>query len=330
MKKIFCLIAALIFIGACDDGDMSFKTFDFSDTNLQDCTEDLTYDTYYKITGTEGLILELTPGVLSKEVVVDSVSGEVIPQIITLSGTARLTYYNYVAAPESGLCTVAEIPKASETWTGSGRLSVITRPNYKNNILVGYYHTITMENVSFNRDGETITINNSVFGDVKSDFDFTFNFKPSDTTEPVVDRCDSSATSLYTVKSDEILMLSVPNLTSILPSEQGEQTLTITDEDDNVNRIIFTIYDGTITEGNICAPPEQQPLTPKAEDRWEAISGTIIIKTTLETGPQYAHKIYLKDVIFSNITTDETFNVKDITVTEEDGTYLFGTWTTTP
>lgn len=330
MKKILSLIAALIFIGACDDGDMSFKTFDFSSETLTPCTvEGLTYDTYYKITGTEGLILELTPGILLQKSTLDPLTGKDVPQEIILNNSAKLTYYNYVSAPESGLCTVSEIPKATETWTGTGTLSVVTRPNIKDNLLKGYFHTITMKNISFKKGDETITINNSVLGDITTTFTFTFNFnEAAPATEPLVKSCTGSTTSVYTVKADELLMLSVPSLAAIFPAEEGEQTLPITTLT-NGNRIVYTIYDGTVLEGNICPPVDGPPLSPNPEDRWQATAGSIIIKTTPDVGNQFKHKIYLKDVVFTNVTTTTlTFNLKDVAVTDTDGNYLFGTWTT--
>ena len=182
MKKIFGLIAALVLISGCDDGDMSFKTFDFSGSPVEYCTAnnnnpDTSTEIYFKRTGIEGLILQLPKGTLKSAPTKDPVTDIDKPYTIVLGSTNKLTYQSYVSAPTS-LCTVADIPKVTETWTSEGTLLVSTVATYKDDKLTGYIHTITMQNVSFKNGDETITIVDSPFGDITKANGFTFNFIP--------------------------------------------------------------------------------------------------------------------------------------------------------
>lgn len=326
MKKIFCLIAVLMLVSACDDGDMDYKTFDFSNQpNPSPCAQntdsEATTEIYFKINGTEGLILELPKGTL-----INSPTEENAPREIVLEGSKKLTYQNYVSAPTS-LCTVAQIPAVNETWTGEGTLLVTTLATKKTidgvEKITGYVHTITVEDVSFKHDGQTITVVNSVFGDITKENGFTFNFNPEGSTEPVVKTCEPGTSPLYTLKNTETLTINIADFDNVFQDVEGTQAYDI--EEDAVE-ILFNVYQNSANTANVCGQGSQVPSQPI--QKWFAVETTNgigkLIVVTDETGGIYIHKIYLKNVSFSN-TQGGTFNLNDVVPTTDNG-YYFGTF----
>ncbi|HYD90274.1 MAG TPA: hypothetical protein VEA37_02165, partial [Flavobacterium sp.] len=95
MKKIFCLIAALSLLSGCDDGDMTFKSFDFSGVTSQSCNNS---NIYFKINGEEALILTLSDGALLNEETVDG------PREIAVgSGGNTIIYRDYEGTVTSSM-----------------------------------------------------------------------------------------------------------------------------------------------------------------------------------------------------------------------------------
>jgi hypothetical protein len=324
MKKIFCLIAALVLITGCDDGDMSYKTFDFSGIEPVPCTTNnddpqSSTEIYYKISNTESLVLTLAKGTLE-----NTPTGNGDPQLITLGGANTLIYQNYVTKPTS-LCTEAEIPASTETWKGQGTLSVSTYENTVNDKLAGYIHKITLVNVTFKLEGsdETITINNSLFGNVDFDFDFDFDFILPPATAPVVNLCPEG-TLLYTFKNSEILSLNVTDFDTVFGNTSGTKTIAIPDTDgvDDAT-VLFNVYSSNVNQDNACAQGSNVPSLPT--QRWQLISGSIDIITT-ETGGAYKHEIYLKNAVFGSLlNTGDSFELDKVITVGPNG-YFFGTF----
>lgn len=332
MKKIFCLVAVLMLVSACDDGDMDLKTFDFSNQpNPTPCTDnnndsETATEIYYKINGTEGLILELPKGALINSPTKDPVTGVNTPRTLVLGGANKLTYQNYVSEP-TGLCIAADIPKAIETWIGDGTLLVTTVATKKTidgvEKLTGYVHTITVEDVSFKLDGQTITVVNSVFGDITKENGFTFNFNPEGGTEPVVKTCEPGASPLYTLKNTETLTINIADFGNMFQNVVGTEDYNIEEE---VLEILFNVYESSASTANVCGQGSQVPSQPI--QKWFAVDtaneiGKLIVVTS-ETGGIYSHKIYLKNVSFAN-SLGGTFNLDDIVPTTDNG-YYFGSY----
>lgn len=328
MKKIFCLIAAFMLLVGCDDGDMGYKTFDFTSVTLQACPDnakpETTTEIYYKINGTEGLILTLPKGALINSPTQDPITEIDTPREIVLGSTNTLTYYDFVSKP-TALCMVSEIPAYNEKWEGAGTLLVSTYPNLdSNNKLLGYTHFITIENVSFSREGETITVIDSNLGDVIKNFNFDFKFIATGQTKPSVEICTDS-NILFTRLNKETLSLNVTDFAGTFVNTTGTKTIAIpnpTGEDDAI--VLFNVYSSTASFQNVCAQGSNVPSLPV--QKWQLAQGSIVIKTS-ETGGIYTHDIYLKDALFvSVINQQDRFYLDDvITVGTTDG-YFFGTY----
>lgn len=319
MKKIFGLIAALILVLGCDDGDMTFKTFDFSSANVENCDNAI-----FKINQnkTEVLILNLDPSALINVSTYNPETKEHEPRIINLGGTGTNTilYRNYQssvnAAQLCGGLTTAP-PNLLDEWKGEGKLSIQTDAIIIKGKLTGYTHQITLKNVSFNKGDETIIINDNNFGSVTSKLDIIFNFVEDDAEEPVVLAC-TDYDLLFTRRLNEALILS---LAEDLPTTVGTKTIPL--ENQTANSVIFKTYESTITNANICNLVTP-PATPKLKQQWQAVLGTINITTT-EVAGNLVHEIRFKNITFSNISTpQELFNLSDIIDVDAEKGYLFG------
>lgn len=317
MKTFFGLIAVLLLIMGCDDGDMTFKTFDFSTASKESCLDN---NIIFKFKDTEALILELSPTALIDSSTIDPATGNHIPRLVPIGGGANngfITYRNYTGTvTKETLCN--EIPPAFpsviDEWKGEGQLSIITTEDRQDGKLKGFIHQITLKNVTFTKGGETITINDNIFGFVKSDLDIVFEFIPQGAVVPLVESCDNGL--IYTRKNNEALILSLPNGT--LPTTVDTKTITL--ETENQILIVFKVFENAVSPNNICNPI----ITPVVKQHWTVESGKMIIKTTAGEGDKLIHEIRLKDVVFEN-SKGEKFKISDITAPAPDG-YLFGTY----
>ncbi|MGQ2983784.1 hypothetical protein [Flavobacterium sp.] len=319
MKKIFGLIAALILVMGCDDGEMSFNSFDFSAGTPSLCSQS---NIYYKINGSEVLLIDLSGTPLTN---VATQPGQ--PRMITIEGGNSITYRNYSDTPSSGsICSfpAPASPTVLEEWTGEGTISVITTViRNTSDIVTGYSHKITLVDLSFSKDGETTRIVNNEFGSITIPIGFTFNFG-IETTDLDLRSCDENDL-VYKRKAGEVLILNLDP--SRYPSSVGTtgpiDVATLTDEG-----VLFLVYNGSIGDGHIC--DVIAPVSPTIRERWEAISGTITIITEEVPGGTGAlqYKIrFSNNMVFEKVsdTTGQTFILSDLVVPISGETdYYFG------
>lgn len=326
MKKIFVMFAVFMLICGCDDGDMTFKTFDFGATDAQPCGEGS--NTYIKTNKSEAMILTLASSVLVNiPTPKDPATGADVPREVILgTGGNSITYRNYDAnVSSSAICTspAPATPKVVEEWSGSGTLSIITTElRDEGNRVTGFSHQVTLKSVSFDRNGETITINDNLFGSIKKPYGFTFDFLETETGLPTVYACDNGL--VYNRKGPLALILSLPD--STFANEAGNKTIDLGGIG-NDNEVIFRVFEGSISAAHIC--DDIPPLTPQVSQHWEAESGQLVINTIFEDG-LYKHEVRLVNVVFSN-SADETLVLYSVAPVEDEAEgYLFGTHTTAP
>lgn len=337
MKKIFSLIAVLVLLSSCDDGDMTFKTFDFSTATARRCTDVEDGELFYKINGTEALIIQLADGQLINSP--NIISGVNTAREITISGNNKITYVNYptgTAPTESTMCTRIDNGTAGsdEQWIGTGVITVLTTATVVEGKITGYIHVVTLKNITFTKGSESITINNNNFGTITIPNPFTFNFS-SDSSDPdatpVIEGCTNND-YLFTIASANLLLLDLSDLDAALEPGVIERPLVLTGN--NPDRLYFTVYDGTVLTSRICDGGAVTSPNPISNLRWSVIapSGSatpsIKIVTEVEVGSTYKSTVYLKNIVFANINKPtETFNLNDVaasTITT-DG-YLFGAY----
>ena len=134
------------------------------------------------------------------------------------------------------------------------------------------------------------------------DFDIeTFNF--SDITS---NQCNSGSSGffIYKINATEVLLIQIPESSFVnqITEIGSPRTVAITGS----NKVIYRIYDGTVTTGDICN--SIPPASPVVVEEWNALSGTIEIVTTVNktvdetqnssliTG--YTHNVILRNVNF--------------------------------
>lgn len=322
MKKIFGLIAALILVMGCDDGEMSFNSFNFSAGTPSLCSQS---NIYYKINGSEVLLIDLSETPLTN---VATTPGQ--PRSITIGGGNTITYRNYSDTPSSGsICSfpAPASPTVLEEWTGEGTISVVTTViRNTSNIVTGYSHKITLVDLSFSKDGETTRIVDNEFGSITIPIGFTFNFGTTD-DELRLRSCPEN-NLVYKRKSAETLILNLDSerFTGYVAGDTHTiDVATLTDEG-----ILFLVYTGSIGDGHIC--DVIAPTSPTIRERWEAITGTAtIITENAPGGVGLQHKIrFSANMVFEKVSDNsgQTFMISDLaTPITGETDYYFGIYT---
>lgn len=336
MKKIVALVAVLIAVVGCDDGDVDFKNFNFPSTTVSTCTEN---NLYYKTNGTEAIILEISPSELYNIPSEFDENGDIIPKevAITTTGLNKIIYRNYNgdASTANLICTDDGLPVTSpnviEEWTGDGTILISTIENIVDGKLEGYIHAITLQEITFSSGEEDIRINNNDFGTFTSDIGFNFDFGNEEV--PVAIACEGiAADRVYKISGNDVLILNFPEGTFV--NEIGDLPAIEFSAEEEEHELLFTVYAGAATSSAIC----DLDTTIEIEQRWRASSGSAIVSTTedpLNPGT-FFHEIRLQDIIFTRIdlTTGETFTLYDVLTPENaqtaqnDGGFLLGTYVT--
>jgi hypothetical protein len=205
MKKILGLLA-MIFIMGCDDGDMTFQSFDFTDATVRSCEEGL----IYKVNGSEALVLELAS---SSFVNVPTESN--VPRIVTIGSGNTVTYLKYgsdlTGNPGDIICNPLPPVSPSEIWASNGgtiEITTVANTDPDNpEIVTGYKHTINLRSVSFTRNGETIVIENNLFGDYTTTPGYNFDFTATTLT---LRECPETNV-LYMTNQNEALRMMLNN-----------------------------------------------------------------------------------------------------------------------
>lgn len=314
MKKIFGLIA-LALVMACDDGDMTFKTFNFGTAAVQSCT---TTGIVYKTSGTQALILDLDPAAF-----INIKTDEGVPRVVTLGAANKLIYRNYTGNVSSAsLCS--DIPPASpavaEEWVAlpGGTINIVTTQRFDDdNKLTGYSHSITLKSVTFTKSDETIIMEDNVFGTYLETLPYSFDFLDED-NDIVLGSCTPNSTTVFRVTGNESLQLLLEP--GIFPNASGTTTtIDLANTTDN-NQVIFTTYAGSASTALFCSTP---PPVLNVTGQWFATAGQLKIVTTQATSGGFDHVVSLVGAVFTN-TAQEAITVTNGSSPE----YRLGTYHT--
>ena len=319
MKKIFSLIAVLILLSGCDDGEMSFKTFDFDNGSDPAWCGD---NAVYKIVGTEVLTFTFDNETAFPNTDDTDVLGVARQLTVTTSGNT-LTYYNYSGSvTAASVCNDADLvitdPVVIDKWTGVGTVTIITNKTVNDGVIT-FNHTIELTDITFTKTGsdEQIRIQDNNFGSVATTRGFDFDFEDEETIPTPIRRC-SNQSPIYKRKADEALQISIPD--TLYPTTESTVEIDISTNLD-LYVVDFYLFDGNATDAKMCEP---NVLAPAELQHWIAQEGKIRIETSI-VGGFVNHKIYLVDLIFykQNTSTPQTYQLQDST--GQDG-YLFGTF----
>lgn len=146
MKNLL-FICSLILLFSCDDGDLQIETIDFDSVNITTCESTITTAStvFFKMNGTEALILTLASGVLKNEASTTTISSAV-------PGASTLTYRVFTDdVTKNYFCDA--IPTASpevlEQIDASNGEILITTIRVDDGTTISYEHKIELSGITF-------------------------------------------------------------------------------------------------------------------------------------------------------------------------------------
>lgn len=304
----------------CDDGDMTFKTFNFDQNAApQKCGEG---SLLFKIKDTEVLLLNIDPSNFKN---IAKIEGA----IINVSAANSLVYRNYSGTVTNAiLCSgVAPAnPVVTEEWIAQagGQIKIITTESKnEEGVLTGFNHQITLVNIKFTKGDEEIIINDNLFGTYTTPLDYRFEFE--DVEENTEIRKCTENDLLYKTTATESLVLDIVNDSIFNTVVDINKEIDFTNNPDNA--LYFNVYSGNVSNSSICSAIP--PVTPVVTSRWTAVSGKLKVYTSFTDG-EYRHKIYLSNVKFTRgDNTGESFTI-GIPINDIADDYLIGTYITLP
>jgi hypothetical protein len=169
MKKIFVLLSLAFIFNSCDDGDITLESFNFTNQQIQKCTDDKTF--LYKINNDELLLFDI-----SAELYTYDVNQTEFPytKSYPISGTTRVIYrlYNDTASNETICNTIAPAtPIVTNEWIATGgTIEVTTTQRFEADgiTLAGYTHSFTLKNVNFASPNNSFSFVEYFFGNYQT------------------------------------------------------------------------------------------------------------------------------------------------------------------
>lgn len=295
MKRFLGLVSLLLFINACDDGDMAVETIDFDAVTAVKCTSK---DVIYKVKDNEILFLEIpATDFVNDETLLDT------PIVIPISATKRVVYRLYSGeASADNICPTVPnaTPNVLEEWiTTSGTIEITTTavkttdPITLATTITKYNHYIVLKDVTFQKPSGPQIYETFVFGNYNTtatNLPFGFNedaaFKSS---------CDSR---VFNISGGEALILDVDNFSTLFANQETTTPRTATIS--ATKKVTYILYNATVNDLYFCTTPT--PATPVLSQEWnavdgiETVDGTIEVTTTSNGPNTYRHTIHLKKV----------------------------------
>ena len=323
MKKIYILLAALVVMAGCDDGDMTFKALNFEDYSAPArCGTDS--NTIYLTNGSEALIMTLPPAVFLNVASPKDAAGNYVPTAVMVGGSSQYTMYyrNYSGTVSSpALCQSSGTPTLLEQWTANGRLLITTTENRAptTNKLTGYSHQIVIESATLSKGEQEVTIVNNLLGSFTTTVNIDFGFDTLVTGEQSVPRRCSSGKQykINYARTTETLELQIP---SSYFTGTGPQSIDLINNAAGDIFLYFNVYERPVSALDVCATDTNN--LPNRTQSWLVRSGKIEINY-VPASNQYI--ISFRNLVFYNNATNasaETFVPLDNT--SEAGVYWFG------
>lgn len=319
MKKIFLALIAMALLSGCDDGDMTFKTFNFSGGNVPSfCPADR--GTIFIVNQSEVLLLKLQPSLLLN-VPSPSVNNVYTPTVVDVSpGSQNKMYYRtYSGTPNtSTFCSSSGTPNIVEEWAGNGTIEITTIEKREDGVLTGYQRQITIRSATFSNGDQEVTITGTNLGAYTENLNYNFNF-PAE----VVSICRDNKLA-YKTNNDQSLELYLEN-SDYLTGTTALPDINLNDDEldqEDENNLYFKKFNTAVTTNNLC---ENDTSGTVQTQWWRAISGTVKIVPTTDTedSTRTNYRIQLYNVVFQN-TAAPTELYRPVNTTGVDY-YLMGT-----
>jgi hypothetical protein len=295
MKRVFGLLAFMLALNGCDDGNLIQEDINFEDIATQSCTSN---DIIFKLKEKEALLLEIPAISFVNE---SSTVGS--PVTIDISSSNRVVYrfYDGVVALNNICETIAPAtPIVTDQWSATaGKIQIFTtavktlNATENSTRITGYSHNIVFKNITFAKNNGTQVYETFPFGDyVTSTTTLPFLF------DKTVQKC-SSSNLVYNSTSSEALTLDIdPSLivNAVTPLNSPRTGIIGT----STNVLSYRLFTGLLTGDYFCGLTT--PATPTISQQWDAIngvsgvSGTIEVTTTTNGPSAFKHTIVLKKV----------------------------------
>lgn len=317
MKKFFGLLACLFLLMGCDDGEMMFDTFNFSGATPQECGT--ANNTYIFVNSSTKEVLVVT---FPANALLNTETEKAPFQVNNI----QYRVYEGATPSQSNICGAIDNPglTVKELWTGSGTVTVITTRVETEEGVVTFRHAITLNDVSFNKEGETIRILDNYLGELSKPLGFEFDFAEDDSELRTYTPCSTG--KYVTTDATEGLIVDIGD--TVLPNTVIDTPLQFTNQNSENNiSVSFVKYNGNVTPSILCSG---NVLTPNIVQKWTtANNGRLIIRTIAvpDTSPtEYAHLLYLEDtVFFNNLSNGESFTpTSNIAEGPYEGMYYIG------
>lgn len=316
MKRILGILSLLLFINACDDGDLTVESIDFSNVTASKCSEK---DILYKVSDAKMLILAIPMDTFENDE-----TPENDPIEVPISGDIEVIYrqYNGQASSDNICPTIpSATPNLLEEWTATSGTIEITSTAIKSvnsttgiQQITGYKQYIVFKNIQFLKpDGTTQFYETYVFGNYNttlSPLAFGFNNEAEKST------C-SGDNRIFNFSAGESFILNLADYSNLF--QNSVTTTPRTALISATNKVTYQLYSGTINNAYYCASPI--PATPTLLQEWTAnagvagVSGIIEVTTTTFGTGSFQHTIHLKKVTMTRGNSD--FDLGD--------DYIYGT-----
>lgn len=316
MKKYLGILSCLFLLSACDDGDLTFDSFDFSNVTAADCENNNpeVLNSVFKLNNNEALVIKFPTNVFpfrnieGTSTLSISAQNKIIYRVF--NGQVTPTYFCSVIPP----VTPVVIDEWSTADQSSGSIEIKTTPvNNTTEILDAKYdHTIIFKGITLsNSTGGTVTYTEYIFGkyQTKSNIKFSFSSVPIQkcSESKLIKIFDSNVGNVENRQNlNEVIILDLPP--SVFQQAAGSETYYV----DDSHQITYRLYGGDVIATALCS----ETGLPALYEEWQAEDGvsngansTGVIKIdTAVNGTTRTHTITLTKVQYRKTgPTNNTF-----------------------
>ncbi len=163
MKKIIALLFCVLIV-SCDDGNFDLPAFDFGET-VYDCDVISNKYVVFRLASAEAIIVTLTTQQIKNEVTIDPIEVPISATNViyrTFDAEISTSYFCEAIPPIE--------PGVLAHWNGvagsSNSIFIETVEEFDaNNLLIGYRHFITFQNLKLESGENFIIYEDEIFGD---------------------------------------------------------------------------------------------------------------------------------------------------------------------
>ncbi|NBL64245.1 hypothetical protein GV828_03405 [Flavobacterium sp. NST-5] len=315
MKKYLSLSFLALILCGCDDGDLTFDSFDFSQVQAKRCSNNSDIlNSIFKINENEALILQFPQNEFpflnkSKDTT------------FLLNANRKLTYRVFDENVSDGyFCSLLPpiTPKVIDEWTSGanaqGQYRVVTRPVEGTSTLetAKYEHAITLNNIAMSSSTQSgsIIYETLNFGVFQTNTDVTFNFNNANIFRcsdakifKILDKNPGNVVNSPNINC--VLEVTIPD--SLLP-EAGNTEAQPIFIDNNLVKVTYKVFYGDVFPANYCASAN----LPTLFEQWNGDNGIdqvndiddqgYISVTRSEATGQVSFNLVLRNVTYRRVT----------------------------